>query len=159
MARRFNWRLIKIHHSFTVDEVARALGAHKNTIRGWVRGKHLPLVCDRRPYLIQGRVLRDFLAAQQSGRRQRCGPGQIYCLSCRAPKNPAGNIVDCRPLTPATGNLRGLCPDCDRLIHRVVSLARIKAVCGELEITFAQDDGPIRQGIALRGNCHLNRKA
>ena len=33
MARRFNWRLIKIHHSFTVDEVARALGAHKNTIR------------------------------------------------------------------------------------------------------------------------------
>jgi hypothetical protein len=31
MARRFNRRRIKIHHSYTIDEAARALGAHKNT--------------------------------------------------------------------------------------------------------------------------------
>lgn len=62
MVRRFNWRLIKMHHSYTIDEAALALRAHKNTVRAWIRGKQLPLVCDRRPYLIQGRVLRDFLA-------------------------------------------------------------------------------------------------
>jgi hypothetical protein len=67
-------------------------------------------------------------------------------------------MADCRPLTPATGNLRGLCPDCDRLIHRVVSLARIDAVRGELEITFPQEGESISQGMLLSGKCHLNRK-
>jgi excisionase family DNA binding protein len=158
MVRRFNWRLIKMHHSYTIDEAALALRAHKNTVRAWIRGKQLPLVCDRRPYLIQGRVLRDFLGAQQTKSRQRCGPGQIFCLSCRSPKHPAGAMAEYRRLTAATGNLRGLCPDCHRLIHRVVSLARIDAVRGELEVTFPQEVEPITQGMLPSGNCHFERK-
>jgi excisionase family DNA binding protein len=159
MARRFNWRLIKMHHSYTIEEAARTLGAHKNTVWSWVRGKQLSLVCDRRPYLIQGGALRDFLASEQAARKQRCGPGQIYCIGCRCCKNPAGAIADYRRLTDVTGNLRGLCPDCDRLIHRVVSLARIGAVRGELEITFPQGLERIRQGTSPSGKCHFNRKA
>ena len=139
MARQFNGRVIKIHHSYTIEEAARTLGAHKNTIRSWIRNKQLPLVCHRRPYLIHGRELRDFLLAQKARRRTRCGSGQIYCLSCRSPKNPDGAIAEYRPLTRATGNLRGLCPDCGRLVHRVVSLARIEAVRGDLEVTFPQE--------------------
>jgi hypothetical protein len=104
-------------------------------------------------------VLRDFLAAQQRGRKKRCAPGQIYCLSCRSPKHPAGAIAEYRPLATATGNLRGICPDCGRVIHRVVSLAGIGAVRGELEITFPQEVEPIRQGMLPSGKCHLNRKA
>jgi excisionase family DNA binding protein len=158
MARRFNRRRIKIHHSYTIDEAARALGAHKNTVRNWVRKEEVPLVCDRRPYLIQGRALREFLATEQAKNKSRCGPGQIYCLSCRSPKNPDGAIADYRPLTRATGNLRGLCPDCGRLVHRVVSLARIEAVCGNLEVTFPQEVEPIRQAAVPSGNCDLEKK-
>jgi len=159
MARRFNRRRIKIHHSYTIDEAARALGAHKNTVRNWVRKEEVPLVCDRRSYLIQGRALREFLATKQAKNKSRCGPGQIYCLSCRSPKNPDGAIADYLPLTRATGNLRGLCPDCGRLVHRVVSLAGIEAVCGNLEVTLPQGVEPIRQGMLPSGKCHLNRKA
>ncbi len=68
-------------------------------------------------------------------------------------------MAEYRRLTDVTGNLRRLCPVCDRLIHRVVSLARIEAVRGELEITFPQEVEPIRQGTLPRGKCHFNGKA
>src|SRR5688500_2924762 len=106
MGRRFNGRLIKIHHSYTIEEAARALGAHKNTIRSWIKSKRLGLVCNRRPHLIRGRELRDFITAEQARRRRSCGPGQLYCLSCRSPKSPDGAIAEYRPLTTVTGNLR-----------------------------------------------------
>ena len=86
MARRFNWRLIKMHHSYTIEEAARTLGAHKNTVWSWVRGKQLSLVCDRRPYLIHGRALRDFLATEQAARKQRCGPGRSIVSAAAAAK-------------------------------------------------------------------------
>lgn len=60
-------------------------------------------------------------------------------------------MAEYRRLTAATGNLRGLCPDCHRLIHCVVSLARIDAVRGELEVTLPQEVEPITQGMLPSG--------
>jgi hypothetical protein len=42
------------------------------------------------------------------------------------------------PLTDARGNLRGICPTCGRLIHRVASRAKIDAVRGKLDVTFTE---------------------
>src|SRR5262249_35937924 len=50
----------------------------------------------------------------------------------------AGKMAECILTGPCTGNLCGICPDCDRLIYRRVNLAKIDAVRGELEITFTQ---------------------
>jgi DNA-binding XRE family transcriptional regulator len=33
MARRFNYRRVKIHHSYTIAELAALLGVHKHTVR------------------------------------------------------------------------------------------------------------------------------
>jgi hypothetical protein len=46
------------------------------------------------------------------------------------------------PLTPTSGNLRGICPTCERFIHRRVSRAKLKAIAGQLEVTVT--DGPLR---------------
>ena len=38
MAKRHpNYRLVKIHRSYTVEEAAGSLGVHKNTVREWVK--------------------------------------------------------------------------------------------------------------------------
>jgi transposase-like protein len=35
--RRADWRRIKAKYSYTVEEAARALNLHRNTVRNWVR--------------------------------------------------------------------------------------------------------------------------
>jgi hypothetical protein len=57
-----------------------------------------------------------------------------------------------------TGNLRGICPDCDRLIHRRVNQAKIKAIQGNLEITFADAPPRIRERITPSVNCDSGKE-
>ena len=49
------------------------------------------------------------------------------------------------PVTDAQGNLRGICPTCGRLIHRVVSRIQIEAIRGSLEVTFTEPSARIRE--------------
>lgn len=133
MARRYDCRRVKIHRSYSVAEVAKLLGVDKHTVGRWI-ASGLPLVVKTRPFLIHGSDLRAFLTAIQP-RKHPCSAGEIYCLPCRAQKRPAGDMVDYIPKTPAKGFLRGICPTCDRLIHRVANFATLASVCGDLSVT------------------------
>ena len=48
--RHPNHRLVKIHRSYTVEEIAELFGIHKNTVRDWVKGG-LATSDDKRPML------------------------------------------------------------------------------------------------------------
>ena len=54
--RHPNHRLVKIHRSYTVEEIASLFGIHKNTVRGWVKAG-LPTCDNKRPMLILGHDL------------------------------------------------------------------------------------------------------
>ena len=133
-----NHRLVKIHRSYTVEEVARVLGKHKNTVRNWVKDG-LATIDDKRPMLILGRDLVEFIKLRRVKNKQSCKPGQLYCVRCRIPKFPAGDIADYEPVTEKFGNLIAICPDCDTIMNRRVSLVRIEEVCGNLDITFPKE--------------------
>jgi hypothetical protein len=133
--QRPNPRLAKIHRSYTVDEVARLFGLHKNSVRQWIK-KGLPVIGGKRPVLIHGRDLRSFLEARRQQHKRTCQPGQIYCMRCRAPKRPATDWAEYKPLNETLGNLVGFCPDCDAIMNRGVSLAKLGQVRGSLDITF-----------------------
>lgn len=133
--RHPNHRLAKIHRSYTVDEVAGLFGIHRNTVREWVK-RGLPTADDRRPMLILGRDLTAFLVARRAKNKQTCQPGEIYCVRCRMPKAPLGGMADYQPLTETQGNLVAICPDCNAMIYRRVSLAKLEQVRGGLDIVF-----------------------
>lgn len=134
---RFNYRLVKIHRSYTVEEVAQLFGTHKNTVRRWIKSG-LPTSDSKRPLLILGRELSGFLQKRRAKNKRPCGPGEIYCVRCRVPKRPAGEMAEFRPITQTLGNLAGICPDCDTMIHRRVSLPKLSLIQGNLNITFAE---------------------
>lgn len=135
--RHPNPRLIKINRSYTVKEIAGRLEVHKNTVREWIK-RGLPIIDDKRPKLILGRDLFDFLQARRVKNKQQCNPGEMYCVRCRAPKAPADNMVDYEPKTETLGNLYGICQDCGSGMNRRVSLEKIEQVRGEMDITFPQ---------------------
>ncbi len=139
-----NPRLVKKHRSYTLEEAARLFGCHRNTIRHWQK-QGLKPVDGKRPVVFEGLTLMAFLEARRGARRRCLNPDEIYCLPCRAPKEPAGDMAEYVPLMEARGNLRGICPTCDRLIHRVVSRVQIEAVRGKLNVTFTELSARIRE--------------
>ena len=136
--RHPNHRLVKIHRSYTVEEVAKLLSKHKNTVRNWVKDG-LATIDDKRPMLILGRDLVGFIKKRRAKNKQSCKPGELYCVRCRLPRFPAGDMAEYSPVTDKFGNLIAICSDCDSIMNRRVSLARIEEVCGNLDITFPKE--------------------
>jgi hypothetical protein len=106
-------------------------------VRQWMKAG-LPTIDDRRPKLILGRQLIAFLKARRASKKRPCQPGEIYCVRCHAPKFPAAGMVEYRPINERMGNLEAICPDCNSLMYRCVSLAKVGEVRGEMNITFPQ---------------------
>jgi hypothetical protein len=135
--RHPNHRRIKIHRTYTVEEIARLLPVHKNTVRIWIKSG-LPTIDGKRPTMILGPEVIAFLKARRQKNKQTLRPGEIYCLRCHAPKYPAGDMAEYIPINENVGNLRGICPNCESIIHRCVSKAKLGQVRGKLDITFPQ---------------------
>jgi hypothetical protein len=135
--RRLNPRQAKIHRSYTVEEVACLYGVHKNSVREWIKAG-LPVIDDKRPMLIFGQELAKFLQARRIRNKHTCQPGQMYCVRCRAPRTAAGDMADYLPETEKLGMLKAICPDCDSMMNRRVSMAKLEQVRGKLTITFPQ---------------------
>lgn len=133
---RLDRRKVKRHHSYTVDEAARVIGAAKGTVRRWL-DKGLPAIRDRKPFLILG----DDLAAYMAGRAQpkrSCPPGTCYCVKCRDARQPAGNMAEFVPINAHSGNLRALCPDCGSLMHRRTSASQLAAIRAILDVAIVE---------------------
>lgn len=131
--RHPNHRLVKIHRSYTVEEIAGLFDIHKNTVRSWIKDGLEPL--DRkRPMLVAGRELVRYLQTRRAKHKQTCSPGELYCVRCRKPQPPAADMVEYTPVTEKFGNLRAICPECDSIMNRRVSRARLNEVCTGLEM-------------------------
>jgi len=72
-SHRLNHRLVKIHRSYLVEEAATLLDVHRNTVRQWIK-LGLPTSDEKRPTLILGRVLIDFLQSSRALNKRPCHP-------------------------------------------------------------------------------------
>ena len=155
--KRLNPRRVKVHRNYTVEEVAKLFQVHKNTVRDWLK-VGLPTVDGRRPTLILGRQLASFIHARRERSRQRCRAAELYCFRCRAPKRPAARTAEYLPLTAGSGNLRARCADCSTRMYRRVSLYKLAAVVGDLQVKLPQAQQRIVEGADPSVNCDLERE-
>ncbi len=135
--RRPNYRLVKVHRNYTVEEVADLFGIHKNTVRQWIK-KGLPLCDQKRPALILGRVLAEFLQAQKIKNKRTCQPGEMYCLRCREPRKPVADLLEYQVITDKVGNLMAMCSHCNALMNKRVSYSKLPAIQAQMGVTFPQ---------------------
>ncbi|MDP2225623.1 helix-turn-helix domain-containing protein [Nitrosomonas sp.] len=135
--RLHNPNLAKIHRNYTVEEVASLYDVFKGTVRAWIKAG-LPTLNDKRPMLILGRDLVAFHQARRIKNKQKCKSGEIYCVRCRAPKIPAGDMADYKIITDKIGNLEAICPDCDKIMNRCINISKLEQVRGKMNITLPQ---------------------
>lgn len=135
--RHPNYRLVKIHRNYSVEEITILFSVHKHTVRHWIKAG-LPTIDKMRPMLILGYDLRGFLQARRNKNKTTLKPGEFYCVRCRLPKLPAGGFAEFSPITEKIGNLIAICPDCDAIMNRRVSMAKISQVCGPIDISFPE---------------------
>jgi helix-turn-helix protein len=121
-----NYRLAKIHRNYTVEEAARLFGVHRNTVRQWIK-RGLPVIAGH-PVLFLGRDLRAFLKMRREEARRHCGPGEIYCMRCRTPRPPAGDMVEYQTISHNRGRIVALCCHCESVMYRSVNPSRIPAL-------------------------------
>ena len=138
-------RRVKKLRSYTVNEISNLLGHHPHTVRNWLHSG-LTAIDGRRPIVVRGEELQRFLQAKRTVRKRPCPPGTIYCVKCREPRRPDGNVADLRPLSSRTGNLEGICPACGKMMNRCVSLARLETIRGGLDIAVTDPQGRIGEG-------------
>ncbi|WP_225009532.1 helix-turn-helix domain-containing protein [Novosphingobium percolationis] len=150
-ARRVNPNRVKMHRTYSVPELAGCLEVHKNTVRHWQQAGLEPI--DKvRPLLFHGETVRRFLTARNRDRKQSCGLGQMYCLRCRAPREPALGMVDYVALKATSGNLRGICDTCGTVMHRSARRDDLGRIMPGLTVQFVE--APER--LSGRGSPSLN---
>ena len=134
---RPNPQRVKIHRSYEVADIAELFGIHRNTVRQWIK-QGLPVTDTRRPQLITGHALREYLQSKRQKHKRPCQPGELYCLRCRTPQKPACDMADFHAVTEKVGKLTAICPVCDSLMHQRISMATFEKIRTTLNITITQ---------------------
>lgn len=141
---RLNPRLAKLHRSYTVDEVARLYGSHRNTVRGWIKAG-LTVIDDHRPTMIQGRALRAFLQGRRDRAKRPCQPGTLYCCKCRAAREPApgSTVFEARPT--GAGTLRAVCVACECRMFRRARQSSLADIMPQILVRIVEAEPHIEE--------------
>ena len=153
-----NPRLAKIHLSYKVEDIARLYGKHKNTVYQWVREGLRPCT-NQRPYLYHGSDIRSFLEAKYKKNKRPMALTEVFCVRCREPKSPAGNMADYQPDLPTSGQLEAMCPTCSSMIYRRVNLTQLELIRRQIVITLPQACSRITERSGACVNSDFNRRA
>ena len=157
-ARRLNPCRVKIHRPYTVEDLAAVLNRHKHTVRRWSKSGLDP-IDDRRPMMFRGADVVAFLQERRAARKAPCGPAHMYCFKCRAPRHPAGSMADLEITGPSSGQLVGICPDCNTMMYRRVNPDRIGQIRENLEVTVRQGQSRITDTLTPKLNADSKGQA
>jgi hypothetical protein len=150
MSRRFDYRRVKLHHSYTISELSALIGAHKHTICRWIAAG-LKTTDAKRPLLIHGADFRAFMKAREPI-KMPCQLGEFYCFRCRAPKPPALNMADYHPRTPLRGQLSGICSGCGHMMYRATTPAKLGQIRRELDVVVPKAQQRINDSASTLSN-------
>lgn len=133
----YNPNLVKIHRSYTIEEAAAIFGIHKNTVSQWC-ANGLPFMKEKKPYLILGSDLKQFLKHRRKQNKKKCNVDEMYCLRCKQLSKPAENFVEYKPQSDKSGRLIGMCSCCECIIQKIVSFHKLEEYSKVFDISKPQ---------------------
>jgi hypothetical protein len=135
MKRLHNPNKCKIHRSYTVEEAALLYEVHKRTVRNWII-KGLAVCDDKRPLLILGSDLRQFIKLQRQVNKRSCKPSELYCFKCREPRLPDQNTIEFIHETSTKGRVISACSVCNSMMNKYFKLENLTSIQRDLAVIF-----------------------
>ncbi len=121
--RTYNTRRIKRDISYNMQEISELFGIHKNAVRNWFKAG-LPKIDARRPFMVHGSDLIEFLNNRQTKRKRKCKSDELYCFRCRAPRKAKTGSIEFIPLSETKLNIHGKCEECGTSTYRAGSIKK-----------------------------------
>jgi len=133
MAKKKTYRtnVIKESLNYCVKDIAERFCVHKRTVQTWLK-EGLPAIKDKKPYLVLGYELKEFIKNRQQKRKVPCKVDELYCCKCKAPRKSLNNTVDIKILNEKKLLIKGVCPVCNIKTNKILSIKSIS----EIQTTF-----------------------
>jgi len=141
MPKQARLNRIKSLHPYTVDEAAEVSGVSPRTIRNWA-ANGLHVMDAEHPALIRGDDLKAYILSQRKSRKSKTAPNTIYCVRCRQPRKPAGDMADCI-IKRNRATLTALCSVCETVISKPVAKALVPEIALILDLTITQHEATL----------------
>ncbi|WP_300013516.1 helix-turn-helix domain-containing protein [uncultured Roseobacter sp.] len=120
MGRPKHLRGISKDRVYVVRMAARLVGVSEPTFRKWSKDG-LRLIKDKRPHLVRGADIIDYLARRKARSRWQMAPDQFACMRCKGPSKPLEGSIQYHSQTNSTGRLSALCNVCTSKMGRFCS--------------------------------------
>lgn len=122
--RTYDVRRIRLTVSYTVQDIAEMFKLHKGAVLIWIK-KGLPIIDNKKPYLIYGEELVQYLQIKKAKRKFKCKPDEFFCFKCRHPRQADKNVVTIDFKSKTKVRIIGHCQICKTKIQRVGSAAKL----------------------------------
>ena len=125
MGKRANPMAVKSALTYDINEAALALGKTPATIRNWIKDG-LAVMSSRKPYLILGAAIQEYLRAKYRAAKRPLEPDQLFCPSCGIGRKPIEMMVTISPIPPKTLLLKGVCESCRGGCTRMIAISNVQ---------------------------------
>jgi len=122
MAKRYHLNKCKINRNYSISEIALLYGVHKNTVKTWLR-RGLKRIGNKRPYIVLGRDLKQFIKDLRAINKRPCELGEIYCMKCRMPRTPLQGSTIFETESSSCGRIKASCNVCNSSMNKFFRLA------------------------------------
>lgn len=133
MARRHSTRGISAARVYIYKQAARIIGVSEATFRKWPK-QGLRVITDKRPFLVRGADLIEFLQKRQTASLKPTTKTQCFCMRCKMPREFRERAATYTPQSNLTGRLSGLCAECGCKIGRFCKGADVAELAALLVI-------------------------
>jgi hypothetical protein len=156
--KNINLNLIKINYPYSISEICKDFSKHKNTVDSWVREEGLKTIDNKRPRLIRGKDLKDFLTKRQANKKFKCKTGELFCCTCHKPEKPKNNLIEIFIKDQKRGSIKAICSVCDGKINQVFSVKKLDDLQKTFEVQKLHNQHLI-ECFSSGSNCGLKQGA
>ncbi|MBO6540322.1 MAG: hypothetical protein JJ969_13115 [Rhizobiaceae bacterium] len=125
--RKPDFRRIRPSQTYSIAELADAIGRNPATVRSWLR-QGMPTIDGLKPRVIDGAIAKAWLRRRWANRKTPTGPDEAHCLRCRKSRRFAEGSQSLKQTTTKVLTIAGRCAVCGCRMNKFASAKSVAII-------------------------------